>query len=183
MTEQAMQRCSRCREELASECFYNSFRPGDYCKQCMRAYQRTYQRGRTKRKRRDAESDSEPDSDTEAPDTGGTGADTGAGTGADTDPPGTDPPSERAPDLYIFANSLLPGLLKIGRSKDVERRRCELQRSQPFRIVTVASFPGAGHLEANVHLALRAHLVEGPGREWFRIAASDAIHSIAIAMR
>jgi hypothetical protein len=160
------------------ECFYNSSRPGDYCKQCMRAYQR----GRAKRKRPDAESDSEPDSDTETPDTR---ADTGADTGeADTDPPGTDPaPSERAPDLYIFANSLLPGLVKIGRSKDVERRRSELQRSQPFRIVTVASFPGSGHLEAKVHLALHAHLVDGPGREWFSIAASDAIHAIAIAMR
>jgi hypothetical protein len=74
-------------------------------------------------------------------------------------------------------------MVKIGRSKDVERRRGELQRSQPFRIITVAAFPGAGHLEANVHLALHAHLVDGPGREWFSVAASDAIHAIAIAMR
>ena len=74
-------------------------------------------------------------------------------------------------------------MIKLGRSSDVERRRTELQRSHPFRLITVATFPGAGHLEANVHLALHAHLVDGPGREWFDVSASDAIHAIAIAMR
>ena len=41
----------------------------------------------------------------------------------------------------------------------------------------------AGGLEANVHTTLHAHLVDGPGREWFHVSASDAIHAIAIAMR
>jgi hypothetical protein len=70
-----------------------------------------------------------------------------------------------------------------GRSKNVERRRVEMQRSQPFHINTVATFPGKGHLEGIIHTTLHASLVDGPGREWFRVSASDAIHTIAIAMR
>ena len=169
MTEQAMQRCSRCREELAAECFYNGVRSGGYCKDCTNEYKRDW---RAKRKRQGADFDSESDADPEAP------------PDPDADPaPNPSAPSDRAPDLYIFANSLIPGMVKIGRSKDVDRRRGELQRSQPFQIITVATFPGAGHLEAKVHLALHAHLVDGPGREWFSVAVSDAIHAIAIAMR
>ena len=86
-------------------------------------------------------------------------------------------------DLYMFANSLVPGIIKVGRSKDVERRRLELQKSQPFRIITLATFPGKGELEGAVHAALSASRVDGPGREWFRVSAPDAIHAIAIAMR
>ena len=63
MTEQAMRRCPRCREELALDCFFASFRSGGYCKQCNKEYHRE----RAKRKRQDAESDSESDSDPEAP--------------------------------------------------------------------------------------------------------------------
>ena len=127
---------------------------------------------RAKRKRQNAESDSESDAEPSDPSGPGPGPDLSAA-----------PSAPRAPDLYIFANSLIPGMVKIGRSNDIERRRVELQRSHPFRLITVATFPGAGHLEANVHTALHAHLVDGPGREWFHVSASDAIHAIAIAMR
>jgi hypothetical protein len=166
MTEQTTRRCSRCCEELAPERFSGGVRPQRYCKECIYEYHRDW---RAKRKRQ-AESDSESDGEPSDP----------------SGPSGPDPsavPSARAPDLYIFANSLIPGMVKIGRSNDVERRRVELQRSHPFRLITIATFPGAGHLEAKVHLALHAHLVDGPGREWFSVAASDAIHAIAIAMR
>ena len=161
-----MQRCSRCCEELAPERFYGGVRPQRYCKECTYEY---HKERREKRKRQD-DSDSESDGEPSGPDPSGPD-------------PSAAPSAPRAPDLYIFANSLIPGMVKIGRSNDVERRRVELQRSHPFRLITVATFPGAGHLEANVHLALHAHLVDGPGREWFSVAASDAIHAIAIAMR
>ena len=159
MTEPATRRCSRCREELALECFYST---GGYCKECMREYNRLH----AKRKRLAPESDSESD----AP--------------ADPDADHSQPaaPEVRPQDLYIFANTLIPGILKIGRSGDVERRRLSMQQSHPFRLVTVATFPGAGHLEPRVHATLNALLVDGPGREWFHVSPSDAIHAIAIAM-
>jgi hypothetical protein len=128
---------------------------------------REYQKEHAKRKRRDPQDPRDPadsESDSEP-----------------SDPVG--PSAPHAPDLYIFSNSLLPGILKIGRSKDVERRRAEMQRSQPFYINTVATFPGKGHLEASIHATFQASLVDGPGREWFRVSESDAIHAIAVAMR
>jgi hypothetical protein len=157
----ATRRCSRCCEEFAADCFGGT---GGYCKECMKEYQR----GRYAKRKRQADSESESDGESSDP----------------IDPSVASVPAPApAPDLYIFSNSLLPGILKIGRSKDVERRRLDMQRSQPFHIITVAKFPGAGHLEAIVHAGLRASLVDGPGREWFRVSAPDAIFAIAIAMR
>jgi hypothetical protein len=152
-----MRRCARCYEELAADCFSSA---GGYCKGCMREYQKEH----NKRKRQDPRDPADSESDSEP-----------------SDPSVASAP--RAPDLYIFSNSLLPGILKIGRSKDVERRRAEMQRSQPFHINTVATFPGKGHLEGIIHTTLQANLVDGPGREWFRVSESDAIHAIAVAMR
>ena len=152
-----MRRCARCYEELAADCFYIT---SGYCKGCMKEYQREQYAKRKRQDPADSESDSEP-----------------------SDPASVGPNAPHAPDLYIFSNSLLPGILKIGRSKDVERRRAEMQRSQPFYINTVATFPGKGHLEASIHATLHASLVDGPGREWFRVSASDVIHTIAVAMR
>ena len=160
MTEPVTRRCSRCREELALECFHSG--GGGYCKDCMRECNRLQ-----KRKRLAPESDSE----SEAP------ADPDA---SDHSQPAA--PEARPQDLYIFANTLIPGILKIGRSCDVERRRHSMQQSHPFHLVTVATFPGAGHLEPRVHATLSALLVAGPGREWFNISPSDAIHAIAIAL-
>ncbi len=87
---QEMRRLAGCYEELAADCFSSA---GGYCKGCMREYQKEH----AKRKRRDpadSESDSEP-----------------------SDPVG--PSAPHAPDLYIFSNSLLPGILKIGRTLGV----------------------------------------------------------------
>ena len=155
-------RCARCCEELAADCFYVT---SGYCKTCMKEYNKVYQE--RKRQRQDPRDPADSESDSEPSDP--------------SDPSVASAP--HAPDLYIFSNSLLPGILKIGRSKDVERRRAEMQRSQPFHINTVATFPGKGHLEGIIHTTLQASLVDGPGREWFRVSESDAIHTIAVAMR
>jgi hypothetical protein len=155
--------CPRCCEELVVECFYST---GGYCKGCTRTYGKVYREERKRRRHADSDSEDEPPSEAaqapEAPEA---------------------PEAPFAQDLYIFSNSLLPGILKIGRSKDVERRRAEMQRSQPFHVNTVATFPGKGHLEGVIHAAFHASLVDGPGREWFRVSASDVIHTIAVAMR
>jgi hypothetical protein len=168
--------CPRCCEELAAECFYNT---GGYCKDCTKVYNKIY-----RKRKRQADSDSEDEPPSEA--APGAEAAPDAAPGAEAAPdaaPEAPETSPHAQDLYIFSNSLLPGILKIGRSKNVERRRVEMQRSQPFHINTVATFPGKGHLEGIIHTTLHASLVDGPGREWFRVSASDAIHTIAIAMR
>ena len=81
-------------------------------------------------------------------------------------------------DLYVFGNSRLPGILKVGRSKDVEKRRRELQQSQPFHIITHAVFTRAGGIEYRVHQALAEFRVDGAGREWFEVSLERALTEI-----
>ena len=159
----ATRRCSRCHEQLALDCFYRG--QSGYCKECKKNYYKMHR----KRKRSDA-----PESESESE---------GDGDPSDPSDPSAVALNTTALDLYMFANSMIPNIIKIGRSKDVERRRHDLQTCHPFRIITIASFPGHGHLEGVVHAALSASRVDGPGREWFRVSASDAMHAIAIAMR
>ena len=84
----------------------------------------------------------------------------------------------KAEDLYIMRNSLLPGVYKVGRSSDVQKRALTLQASQPFRIIIVAVFPGAAFLEKAIHAALRHYRVKGPGVEWFRCPLDVVLHHI-----
>jgi hypothetical protein len=86
----------------------------------------------------------------------------------------------KAEDLYILRNTLLPGLYKIGRSSDVQKRALALQASQPFRIVIVAVFPGFGFVERAIHGALKYHKVKGgAGIEWFKCPLDVIMHHIA----
>ena len=75
-------------------------------------------------------------------------------------------------------NSLIPGIYKVGRSSDVQKRALTLQFSQPFRIVIVAVFPGVAFLEKAIHAALRHYRVKGPGVEWFRCDLDTILHHI-----
>ena len=82
-------------------------------------------------------------------------------------------------DLYILTNPRLRGEYKVGRSKGVEQRREDLQNGQNFRMVIVATFPGAGFAEGLVHGRLaHSRVYEGAGREWFRASLSDILHAI-----
>ena len=81
-------------------------------------------------------------------------------------------------DLYVFGNSRLPGIYKCGRSKDVEKRRKELQQSQPFHIITHAVFAKAGGVEYRVHQALAEFRVDGAGREWFQVSLERILTEI-----
>ena len=82
-------------------------------------------------------------------------------------------------NLYVMANSRIPGEYKVGRSKGVEQRREDLQNGQNFRMEIVATFPGAGYAEGSVHDRLAPSRVhEGAGREWFRASLSDILHAI-----
>ena len=86
-------------------------------------------------------------------------------------------------NLYVMANSRIPGEYKVGRSKGVEQRREDLQNGQNFRTVIVATFPGAGYAEGSVHDRLAYSCVnEGPGREWFWASLSDVLHAVGRAL-
>ncbi len=82
-------------------------------------------------------------------------------------------------NLYVMANSRIPGEYKVGRSKSVEQRREDLQNGQNFKMVIVATFPGAGYAEGLVHDRLaHSRVNEGPGREWFWASLSDILHAV-----
>ena len=84
--------------------------------------------------------------------------------------------------LYVMSasNSLLPGLVKIGRSKDPLQRAVDLQQSQPYHIIIHAVFWGAGWREKEVHkqLANFQHR-EAPGTEWFELPVQHACQAIS----
>ena len=90
-----------------------------------------------------------------------------------------------ASDLYVMQNSRIPGELKIGRSQDVEARRHSLQRSQNFRMLVLAVFPQAGHMERSVHEMLaycRVPEEVAAGREWFCCSPQTAFSAIGQAL-
>ena len=84
-------------------------------------------------------------------------------------------PAENRDSLYIMENSMLPGMVKIGRSACPEERAKQLAASHPFRIVVQYSYGEKGFLEKTVHDRLKHRRVEGGlGREWFRLTAEQA---------
>lgn len=64
--------------------------------------------------------------------------------------------------LYVMQNEF--GLIKIGRSVDVERRRLTLQSTERCRIQTVEIYTGCGDMEEDIHLDMDDHRLAG---EWF----------------
>ena len=87
-----------------------------------------------------------------------------------------------ADHLYVMSasNSLLPGLVNIGRSKSPLQRAFDLQESQPYHIIIHALFWGAGWREKEVHkqLANFQHR-EAPGTEWFELPVQHVCQAIA----
>ena len=82
-------------------------------------------------------------------------------------------------DLYVMQYSDAHDAVKIGRSRDVEKRRRDLEAGHNFFVSVAAVFPGLGHIEAAVHDRLqmfRSHA--GAGREWFNISKHQAIATI-----
>ena len=68
------------------------------------------------------------------------------------------------------------GLLKVGRSMDVQRRLSELRRGNPWGdIRLIAVFDGAGHCEPWVLRALCKHERRG---EWVRCSVAEALAAI-----
>lgn len=67
-----------------------------------------------------------------------------------------------AQHLYVMQNEY--GLIKIGRSVDVERRRIALQTTERCQIKIVEIYTGCGDMEEDIHLDLDDHRLAG---EWF----------------
>ena len=82
--------------------------------------------------------------------------------------------------LYVMHNSLAPHQFKVGRSKDPERRRRDMQASQNFTVLLDAVFPGRGWMEPLVHARLSPRRVpDVPGREWFEAPLADILKTVA----
>jgi prophage antirepressor-like protein len=77
--------------------------------------------------------------------------------------------------LYIMRNTLIPHMIKLGRSINPTNRARDLSKSQPFHIVVCNQYDGYGFLEKRLHnkLAIKC-AVGGRGREWFTIEPCQA---------
>ena len=85
-------------------------------------------------------------------------------------------------DLYLMSISLLPGVVKIGRSKCPTQRALQLQESSPFWVFPQVVWVNRGTDEKKVHDALRPYRIEdAPSREYFRLpikAGADLVEQI-----
>ena len=91
-----------------------------------------------------------------------------------------DPDVGEGDALYVLHNSLAPHQFKVGRSKEPERRRLDMQRAQNFTVTLDAVFPGRGWMEPLVHARLAPRKVpDVPGREWFEVKLVDVLFGIA----
>ena len=144
-TEPIVRKCSKCQEEKTLDFFHKG---GAYCKSCRKEYDAA--RNTRVDKKRPAESERVSEIE--------------------------DPEREVEPDsLYIMSNSLLPDIVKIGRSSNPEERAKQLGTSHPFRLRVECSYGGKGFLEKSVHDRLKHRRVEGGlGREWYRLKAEQA---------
>ena len=70
------------------------------------------------------------------------------------------------------------GAVKIGRPRNVEKRRRALEAGHAFYVGAVAVFPGFGHLGQQVHQRLDMFKAHGAGREWFNVTSDQAITAI-----
>ena len=82
----------------------------------------------------------------------------------------------RKDHLYIMRYSFCNTAVKIGRSGNVESRRQSLEVGPNFHVEVVATFPGKGFLEAEVHKALEEKRSRiGAGTEWFDMVPEEAV--------
>ena len=91
-------------------------------------------------------------------------------------------------DLYVMAISTdVTGAfhgLKVGRSSNIPQRAMNLSASMPFNIIVLATYPGAGWVEDNVHTMLASSRnTTGRGREWFHTSLTHTLHAVACALQ
>ena len=81
--------------------------------------------------------------------------------------------------LYLMQYDFESATVKIGRSRDVERRRRTLEASQNFKVLVRHIFHGAGYLERQIHKKFRSlRCTSGTGNEWFRINYQEVVATV-----
>lgn len=84
-------------------------------------------------------------------------------------------------DLYVISSPAFPGLVKVGRSNEPDRRILDLSGGQPVCYTLNVVFHGMGRYEQDVHRQLRDVRYEGGySREWFECSASDVIEAFRV---
>jgi hypothetical protein len=71
--------------------------------------------------------------------------------------------------MIYFAQINIPGgPIKIGTAKDVQKRVRQFEKSMPWRLKVIATFPGNRKVEKWLHERFfRFRMTKSPGREWF----------------
>ena len=87
-------------------------------------------------------------------------------------------------DLYVMHYNDQYDYVKIGRSKDVEKRRRDLESGHNFFVTVAAVFHSYGHMETIIHNQLQMfRSTLGAGKEWFNISKDQAIKAIKRALQ
>ena len=80
--------------------------------------------------------------------------------------------------VYIISNPAIPGLVKIGKTINLEQRMASLYNSSipvPFRCLYAKKVENYSKVERNLHAGLNS-IRENPNREFFRIAEDEVIN-------
>ena len=87
--------------------------------------------------------------------------------------------------LYIMSRSCAPGVFKVGRSDDPDRRANDLMSGHFFKMSVHVVYREYGYLETQVHSLLKNWRKDGPGpgREWFVKSLPFIVTTIAQAMQ
>ena len=85
-------------------------------------------------------------------------------------------------DLYIMMILELPGVFKVGRTANTEKRRRALNDSHCFQLKVIGEYKNAGHHELPIHDLLAPYRVQsGSSREWFS-CSSEHIHETILGV-
>lgn len=79
--------------------------------------------------------------------------------------------------VYVLSNPAIPGVLKVGRTKNINKRLCSLNVGTPvdFEVEYLFSTPTPTKTERRVHRRLEAKKVKG---EWFAAGLNEIIEAI-----
>ena len=73
-------------------------------------------------------------------------------------------------NLYIIQSDVT-GAIKIGRSKDVQKRLKQLQTGSPYKLKLILELKQQGYIEKQLHLLLKEKKCKCKG-EWFDFMAT-----------
>lgn len=84
--------------------------------------------------------------------------------------------------IYIISNPAMPGLVKIGKTINLEQRMNNLYKTGvplPFRCVYAKKVKNYSEVERKLHKGLNSHR-ENPNREFFRISEEEVINFLEL---